>query len=585
MASRAPSETVSAIFKTALPFLYQTKTLTASRWLQSPRIVNDILRRSISESARPIQNDEQEEVQLQHGNGRRDSNYQASPSANRLEDHTIESQGEPRFIITKVLTSPAVNRLEDHTTESQGEPRLSIKKVLRDFNKTLPLAQQMARQAQPENTYPKKRLPKTIPYMSYSPRAITSQGRPMDEFDEFESTGSGNFDESTSMESESYEETDAIDALTIKSDPRTEGTSSTITSSERQAFQKIFADVYTRYRQHMPGETTTNDIPQDMEQDWKKTEIQRNNADGLLGNIMGKAIVHASPDREKMEEIVERYPKALRGAAARAIGLDVVKKMEMAAVEVEEAKNNEKLEELQNAERERVEGLMHSAESDFALWAVMQEEVFPLIDKLGLGNPEDVQVHTLEEGEQAAGVLPKKARRSKQKTDNVAAPPKTIVLDTVENGVSSLALYGPLYPSYLLLGLRLLDRSFAKPSPLTLSILPKIKELGRISHVLGASTQLYNELIFIHWYRRNDFRGASALIDEMEKYGLDFDAETLQTVERIHMMQRATKEGQRGPVLQTLWDFPEFAPNGFGVLAARIKETMKKQNKSMELSY
>ena len=46
------------------------------------------------------------------------------------------------------------------------------------------------------------------------------------------------------------------------------------------------------------------------------------------------------------------------------------------------------------------------------------------------------------------------------------------------DGVSPLALYGPLYPSFLLLGLRLLDRSFAKPSPLALSILPRIKSLG-----------------------------------------------------------------------------------------------------------
>jgi hypothetical protein len=129
--------------------------------------------------------------------------------------------------------------------------------------------------------------------------------------------------------------------------------------------------------------------------------------------------------------------------------------------------------------------------------------------------------------------------------------------------VSPLALYGPLYPSYLLLGLRLLDRGFAKPSPLALALLPRIKSSGFTSHVLGASTQFYNELLRIYHYRQDDFRGMIDLLAEMENSALDVDDETLGIVLDVIKAQRSINHGAKGPAVKALWSMPEFAHKKF----------------------
>jgi len=195
---------------------------------------------------------------------------------------------------------------------------------------------------------------------------------------------------------------------------------------------------------------------------------------------------------------------------------------------------------------------------------VMEEEVFPLIAKLGLEGTEKKETPPKKHGKKA-----KATKSSKTNPRKLVLPPEEEQIVQLEpiihegQVVSPLAFYGPLYPSYLLLGLRLLDRSFAKPSPLTLSILPKIKSLGLVSHVLGASTQLYNELLIIYWYRYDDFRGALNLLSEMEQSGLNFNEETLEIVEDIRTMQARIARGDRGETLKALWSLPEFAPGKF----------------------
>jgi hypothetical protein len=401
-----------------------------------------------------------------------------------------------------------------------------------------------------------------------------------DKFDEFRETHDIKFlDPELGQEGEIWQETDAIDELTLRSPREKE---STITNSEREAFQKIFADIFTRYQGPSPATAAPRDFFEehgDLEAETfkperpKKDKAQKTRA--KLGDIM-KDVVNKSATREQLEEIVSRYPAPLRAAASRAVGLD--KAIDRPPTEegamAAEAVVDTRLVELQNAEQLRVETLMRNAETDFALWAILEKEVFPLIDKLGLG---ELKGGPRKENIQAEDATTKqtsnKAKKSK-KAQLLKEPPaesKTIIFNKSEDGISSLELYGPLYPSHLLLALRLLDRSFTKPSPLTFSILPKIKSLGLISQVLGASTQLYNELITIYWHRRDDFRGVLDLLQEMEQSGLDWDQNTLDLVEDIRRLQRAAVRGDRGDTVKALFRFPEFAPGGFDAWATKIK--------------
>ena len=93
---------------------------------------------------------------------------------------------------------------------------------------------------------------------------------------------------------------------------------STITIAERHAFQKIFSDIFEN-SQHSNSKKEalfTND----------DTEIvavpDQHKAKSKLDNILTSAMRREWPQtREGMEAAVDRYPPALRAAAARAMGL------------------------------------------------------------------------------------------------------------------------------------------------------------------------------------------------------------------------------------------------------------------------
>jgi hypothetical protein len=244
------------------------------------------------------------------------------------------------------------------------------------------------------------------------------------------------------------------------------------------------------------------------------------------------------------------------------------------------SRNDDRLETLRKPERDRVEGLMCAAKTDFELWAVLETEVFPLITKLGL--EAGLEKDTLETPESPAarkgGKKAKRGARDSPSLDHDGPDRTSVELDSPNAEVSPLEFYGPLYPSYLLLGLRLLDRSFAKPSALALAILPEIKSRGIISHVLGASAQLYNELLLIHWYRHDDFRGVLSLLSEMEQIGLGWEKETWDIVNDITRMQHLILRGDRGETLKALWSLPEFAPGRFKAWKIKIGRALRERD-------
>ena len=346
-----------------------------------------------------------------------------------------------------------------------------------------------------------------------------------------------------------HQETDEIENLTRKSHRR-QYLTSTITPSERLAFQKIFSDIFARSQPPtlygMDGMLEEEEM-KNLNDIKMRSDEARASADSII------SLAAEGRPRSEIEAAVNRYPPTLRPAAARAMRLTSKKST------VYEARENAAMidaEQLRNPERERVEGLMRSATTDLELWSIMQKEVFPLISKLGLEETPEQE-------------SPSKKKTSKKTSSDLKGPTQDnsqqtrVSLDSPVKEMSPLEFYGPLYPAYLLLGLRLLDNSFVRSSPLALAILPTIKSLGIISHVLGGSTQLYNELLNIHWYRHDDFKGVIGLLSEMEEFGVNWDQETWDIIDYIARMQRVVKRGERGRGLKALWSLPEFAPNQF----------------------
>ncbi|KAL2151647.1 hypothetical protein VTH82DRAFT_6745 [Thermothelomyces myriococcoides] len=188
---------------------------------------------------------------------------------------------------------------------------------------------------------------------------------------------------------------------------------------------------------------------------------------------------------------------------------------------------------LRREERNRVDAKMRAAKDDFELWDVLEEEVFPLVHRLGID----------EESTKAAAS--KRGNGSKTKHDEAA--------DKLP-----LHIYGPLYPSYLLTALTLFDTHFARPSPLALHILPRVKELGPASYVLGVSTPFYNQLARILWSRYGDPTAVFNLLEEMRVAGLYCDKDTRSIVQQIETFLTAVGEGRWGPFLRELASLPEY---------------------------
>lgn len=393
---------------------------------------------------------------------------------------------------------------------------------------------------------------------------------------EFEAPSTIAFDKELLESDQAFSSKDEIYQLTDTRVSR----DSTITPSERHAFQKIFSDIFQRYDRSNSGSAAApiqDDVLAEIDGMTGANDLvnvhrgDSRSAQSKLASIFGGAI---SMTREKKEETVNRYPIALRPAAARAIGLDMEQAMEAEAkMEIQRKENdaeNERMEALREPERARVEGLMKAAKTDFELWEIMEKEVFSLISKMGL---EDLPA-----AEENSPRKKRKGRKSRKDEPKQNPEEKKKVAPMEETTrVSPLSLYGPLYPSYILLGLRLLDRSFARPSPLALSLLPKIKSMGFISHVLGASTQFYNELIRIYRYRHDDFTGISNLLTEMENAALDMDDETFEVVFDIVQTQLSVERGEKGREIMALWHLPEFAPHKFKGWRLKIEQAISEK--------
>lgn len=190
-------------------------------------------------------------------------------------------------------------------------------------------------------------------------------------------------------------------------------------------------------------------------------------------------------------------------------------------------------ESIRRIERRRVEKIMHDAKTDFELWDVLEAHVFPMVDKLGLNDKKTAKA-------------PKESVKGAKK----AAPVKEPTL--------SMRIHGPLYPYFLLSALRMLDSSFTKSSPLALNLLPRIKELGLMSYVLGASTPFYNALATIQWNRYGNAEAVFNLLEEMRHAGLYCDEGTFSVVHSISHVFNKAQKGNSGPFLRELVSLPDY---------------------------
>lgn len=198
-----------------------------------------------------------------------------------------------------------------------------------------------------------------------------------------------------------------------------------------------------------------------------------------------------------------------------------------------------KAETSRRTERLRIRSLMEASQTDADLWDVMENEVFTLVKRLGLES--EIELKALK------GKRGRKTKGSEQISPSQAKPlnPET---------------YGPIYPTLLFEGVHFLNTKFPRPSPYIFHVLPRVKDLGLMSYVLGVSTSFYNQLMSILWERYGDAAGVLNLMEEMRHAGLHFDQQSQKILRSIAAVYQNAKKGGQGPFLQQLMNMPEFEP-------------------------
>ncbi|KAL8840212.1 MAG: hypothetical protein Q9170_001419 [Blastenia crenularia] len=178
--------------------------------------------------------------------------------------------------------------------------------------------------------------------------------------------------------------------------------------------------------------------------------------------------------------------------------------------------------------RRRVMSMFDDANTDMEIWHVLEAEVFTLIQQY------DALRREAEEREKAKEKKPtrKRGRVSKADKEAAAAAKKNQSLRVTKQSIPEAEMQAILssnYGDYCLTAMRRLRRKFPT-SPYCMNLLPNIKRLGSISHVLAASVDIYNEVLFLLWKEYSDLHGMADLIFEMGSLGIESNEVTLKTL-------------------------------------------------------
>ena len=237
--------------------------------------------------------------------------------------------------------------------------------------------------------------------------------------------------------------------------------------------------------------------------------------------------------------------------------------------------------------RQEVKGKLEAAATDVEIWRALEEAAFSLMSRLN----EQMKQENTESAESKDG----RGSEAKVRVDAKRLPlavkvdgtssarpgsqqilPGTLGESRALTSNAILSLLQENYAYLSLLALRLFRRRHPR-TPYSLQILPTIKSLGKISYVLGASTGLYNEVLYVKWTQYHDLHGIADLVYEMINQGLGTNQLTYELLRVVERTRTKDMMGQRGQVMRSWWELR-------GVHAAwmRVMEVTQRLQKDME---
>lgn len=337
---------------------------------------------------------------------------------------------------------------------------------------------------------------------------------------------------------------------------------STITASEKAVFDRILQDI-----ESMPRKEAEKD--DDLEDELDEAHDPQED----LNAIFDAAIRELRVQEELARISAERSQRVSATVHSRERAVDVLVgrkdeppgavlfrrplKLANGMVLGDEMQTEEDLDRLKNAcddHRGLISSMFERATMDVKIWQILEKEVFKLVGDLNTqikarekaSKEADREAESAENADKATKekkLHPKDRPKVKRPTQETVALPTDILYSILSTN----------YADYLLSALRLLRRHHPTSS-YALYLLPTIKRLGPISYVLGASTGLYNEILFLRWTQYSDLHGMADLLQEMLDQGIGVNGVTTMLLQRLRQNRGAGLKGRMGPVVHKWWE-------------------------------
>lgn len=297
---------------------------------------------------------------------------------------------------------------------------------------------------------------------------------------------------------------------------------STITPSERKAFEKLFSLRKEKEANSNKEAGATG-----------RGTVKKPDRELGLDAILDAAVENLKP-RERPKP---QFPAALVPMAEEA------RERQRAVRGTPRGSSEVRRDENIRRDLKRVTALMNKAQTDVELWNILNEHVLNRVAALELD-----PITTPKQRAAAEAWLRTQTRLQSKEDGNPAQA------QGHRSSVDNLTIMTENLTKHLLHFMHLLQSSFPG-SLLSLSLLPTLKKLGPSAFALGTNTALYNAHMHALYakYGPGSLHSIAEILGEMDREVYEFDEGTLGFLLRVLEDARGFRKGDGGSAVQALW--------------------------------
>ncbi|KAH7355582.1 hypothetical protein BKA66DRAFT_368669, partial [Pyrenochaeta sp. MPI-SDFR-AT-0127] len=305
----------------------------------------------------------------------------------------------------------------------------------------------------------------------------------------------------------------------------------TITGSERAAFEKLYKTFNTQGKAKSDNEhiVELDQIADEYYED--DEEHPPPSLDKVFDQVLkGEPRWRGSRSANQRTQVKSKKSEEVQAAANSPLSPRTSKTQSRRKDAKAEAA---RIKELKLAERERVDKLLQTAQTDRELWKILEREVFEQVRKLDLDGTK--------KGKDQQSTKPNTTNR-KLKSDPTASDPRILFQNYQHHLITALLSLRTAFPS----------------STLPLSLLPTIKSLGRSSYALGATTTLYKHLLRTAWLQQSSYTQIDQLLIDMDNGAIEFDDSILDVLDAVIKEHDMARSGRLGREMQMVYSMDQF---------------------------